>query len=213
MEVYFYCNYTNSYRGFYPAKLCADGLREVNLLNSQDRGELLAERFFSYESFRILWLELPEKDTSFINPVTEKSFLGIGGLEGTISDKKGYINMAFVADKDEKDITESLARGILHNLKEFSARVADALYIEGKGIYKLDTEKFTSIIDDTVNAEVESFPFSIKAKNTSLRDMLRFAVYIGSWENAACILEPDWLWKIRPKQAISEKDFKEHINL
>ena len=43
----------------------------------------------------------------------------------------------------------------------------------------------------------------------SLRDMLKLAVYVGSWEQAAEYLHPRWIWKICPKQALSQEAFAE----
>lgn len=213
MEVYFYCNYNNSSRGFLLTKLCRDGLKSVTLFNSQNKGELLVDRFFSYDCFRILWLEIPKNNTHFFKPETENIFFGLRGLNGTISGKKGYLNIAFLADNNEKEEMENLVRGILCDISCFSDRVFNALSAGGKDSYELDTEKFTAIIDSAVNNEYTYLPFNIKTTCRTLRDLLRFAVYVGAWEDAYPNLESDAIWKIRPKQAINEKNYTQLFNL
>lgn len=212
MEVYFYCNYANSNRGFLLTKLCPDGLKAVSLFNSQDKGEQLVDRFFSYDSFRVLWTEIPENYSSLFKPETEYSFFGIRGLNGTISEKKGYLNIAFLACKDEKEELEYLVRGILYNVRLFSSKIFDALSAGGKDSYELDTEKFADIIDSAANTQFADFPIKIRSSSNTMRDTLKLAVYVGSWEDACSKLGPDWLWKICPKQAISESTYKELFN-
>lgn len=208
MDVYFYCNYTNSQRGFFLTKICNGKLEPVSLYESKNKGELLVDRFFSYDNFHLLWMELPEDGTSFFNPEINCSFLGIRSLNGEISGRNGYLDLAFLANKNETDDMEYLVRGILSGTETFKRNVFECLSVGGKNGYELNTEKFSELLDKTANSIEHNLPFSFIKKNRTQRNMLKFGVLSGSWEEASCTLGPSLLWKLRPKEVIDIQQFK-----
>jgi len=212
MEVYFYCNYANSKRGFLLTKLCADGLNTVSLFNSHDKGERIIDKFFSYDIFKVLWMDIQKDGFAYFNPGTVESFFGIRGLTGTISGRNGYLNIAFLAERDEAFALERLARGILSDIKAFSTRVFDVLSVGGKLGYELDAIGFEALLDYTANIVCNNFPVDIKRNSESPCDLFKFGVYVGSWESASREFMPDIPWKSKPKQALDENTFRNLFN-
>lgn len=208
MDVYFYCNYANSKRGFLLTKLCADGLETASMFNSEDKGELMVDKFFSYDAFKLLWMDITEDNSVVFKPEVSKSFFGIRGLTGTISDRNGYLNIAFLAEKDESESLEYLVRGILYDLKSFTDKVFNALSVGGELGYELDTGKFEAIIDYTANISYDDFPIEIKSEGNTPRSLFKLGVYVNSWESASQDFEPNWIWKLKPKQAMDENTFR-----
>lgn len=209
MKIYFYCNYSNSRRGFYLTKLCDNGLEAVSLSDSDNECEMLLDRFFSYDCFRVLWIDIPKDEMVLFNPEAKAAVFGIKGFTGEISDRKGYLNLAFLADENELLVFEKLAKGILSDINGFAKGVFDCLSVGGKNSYELDTERFMALIDKTEKEEALNLPAVIKSSCHTQRDMLKLGVFRDSWEYALRIIGSPWYWKIRPKQAIEENQFNE----
>lgn len=213
MEVFFYCNYANSKAGFQLTRLKSGKLVSTSLFNSGNKGELLIDRFFSYDLFRVLWTEIPTEDSKPFKAEAQSSFFGIRGLTGTISDRSGYLNIAFLSGKDEILETEYLARGILTDIRKFTKETFLCLSVGGETSYELDSARFSSLIDRTINSEYRPLPITetLNQSNTTLRSLLKFGVLSDSWEAASSLFEPKWLWKLRPGQVIDDEEFKKFI--
>lgn len=211
MELYLYCSYTHSKRGFVLTKLSEDGLIPVSLCNAHDRGIQILEKFFSYDAFRILWQEFPDGGNVPIFPGTGGAIFGIRGLKGKFSDRDGVINFAFLARKEELKRLYELAGGILADPDGFALSLSSCLSVGGACGYQADVERVRELLA-CIHADKlpEAMAQILDGKNNrvySIREQLRFAVYIGTWEQAAQHMHPHWIWKSCPKQAMSQEAF------
>lgn len=209
MKVYLYCSYTHSKRGFVLTRLQGDELAAVNLSCTQDVGEKIVYNFFTNDVFRVLWQEYPGEDSLPVLPKTEGGMFGICGLRGPIEDRNGSLNFALLAEREEVSVLNRIAAGILADPEGFALGLCRCLSIGGICGYRADAgmlrELLTVLHDQTPEAEQDG-------KNQlaySVRELLKYAVYVGSWEQASEYLRPRWIWKLRPKQALSQEEFAE----
>ena len=210
MKLYLYCSYTHSKRGFVLTQLVNDELEPVSLAGSEDPGEKLVNAFFSYDAFRILWTEYPEEKSLPVLPRTKGCLFGIRGLRGPLEDRTGIINFALLADPEEMEEMNRIASGIVANPESFVLAICSCLSIGGPSGYKADGSAIWEVLKSIQQApepNMEEEPGSFRSVAYSVRNMLKLAVYIGSWEQAAEYLHPQWIWKICPKQAISQEAF------
>ena len=144
MEIYFYCTYIHSAKGFFLTRLEHGILCPV-----RDSPPRVVRDFFSYERFRILWESLPlppekEQKTSQENQGSAV-FCGFGALRGTLSDgRPGIANLAFLADRKERELLNRIVLCALGNYNAFEARVFQYLSVGGACGYRLDAEAFLS---------------------------------------------------------------------
>lgn len=209
MEIFFYCNHSNSRRGFYLTKLCDTGLTDVSLSYSDDKCEMMLDRFFSYDYFRVLWLDIPKDDTVLFNPEARASIFGLRGFTGEISGRKGYLNLAFLAKEDEMFKLKKIIGSILDDIEDFVRGVFGCLSVGEKNGYEINTERFGELLDKLESDDNGQLPVIVRSACLTQRDLLRFAVFSGSWEHVSQTISQSWIWKIRPKQAIDENQFLE----
>lgn len=214
MKLYLYCSYTHSKRGFVLTQLMEDKLVPVSLINTQMAGEQILEHFFSYDAFRILWQEFSDNGRIPLFPGTGGAVFGIRGLNGKISDRDGVINFAVLCDRNETAELCRLAAGVLSDPERFVLSLSSCLSIGGICGYQADAgrirELLTSTQTDHLPAVLRHLP-NIRNRAYSVRDQLRFAVYVGTWEQASQHMSPGWIWKACPKQAISQDMFAEYF--
>ena len=74
-----------------------------------------------------------------------------------------------------------------------------------KGLARL-WELLDSIHPEAVPERLQAYRDGLGQRMYTVREMLRLAVYVGSWEQAAQYLYPQWIWKARPKQAFSQEE-------
>lgn len=207
MKIYLYCSYTHSKRGFVLSQLVGNDLAAVSLSATEDPGERLVNLFFTYDTFRVLWQAYPEENSLPILPRTGGTMFGIRGLQGPLEDRTGIINFALLAGTEEQELLNRIAEGILASPEDFALGICRCLSIGGPCGYMADgaaLRELLRVIQENHTHRQEDTNISI---TRSVRDMLKFAVYIGSWEQAAEYLRPRWIWKIRPKQALSQEEF------
>lgn len=207
MKIYLYCSYTHSKRGFVLSQLIGNDLVAVNLSDAEDPGEVLVNHFFNYDMFRVLWLGYPEENSLPILPKAGGAMFGIRGLQGPLDDRTGSINFALLANKEDMESLNRIATGILENPEGFAMGICRCLSIGGPCGYKADGEalkELMKVIQENHTHQQENSKIPIVR---SVRDMLKLAVYIGSWERAAEYLHPNWIWKICPKHALSQEEF------
>lgn len=203
MKLYLYCSYAHSRQGFTLSCLEDGLLVGTHLCGSEDAGEQAVNRFFSFDHFRILWQEFPENPK---NPLVQRSsggIFGVRGLRGRISGRDGVANFALLAEQDELPLLEAAAQRILGDLEAFSVQLFDAIVIGGDCGYQPNGDTLQKLIDGLHHAPGDG----PRKRVRSARELLRFAVYIGSWKEASSQLTPLWLWKKCPRQAISEAEF------
>ncbi len=211
MKLYLYCSYTHSKRGFVMTQLTDTELTQVSLAGSENPVEQLVYRFFSFDAFRILWKALPENEKLPVLPRACGGFFGIRGLEGKISDREGVVNLALVAEKHELEQLDQIASGILADPAGFGMSLCRFLSVGGPCGYEAEPENVWELLKGVAAPQP---PACLKElldpglpNRFSVRELLHLAVYVSTWEQAAEHLYPHWIWKICPKQAVSQEEF------
>lgn len=188
---------------------CLEGDQLVSkpLHDSQDLGEQAADRFFSYDNFRILWQEFPTNPHLPIVTGVAGGIFGVRSLRGKIGERDGVVNFALLAEKEETAQLQAAAIKILKNLKGFSAALFAQLTIGGSCGYQTEGDGLRRLFEELLVQPEKSEEEKLLR---TPRDLLRFAVYIGDWESASDHLNPGWLWKKCPKQAVSETEYADN---
>lgn len=207
MQIYLYCSYTNARRGFFLTRLEGDGLIKADLSSTADPGERLADRFLSYDIFRVLWMEYPEEGrTLFPSPIG--GFLGLRGIKGHFSQRDGVINMVLLAGREELETLENTASFILSDLDSFTRRICACLSVGGPWGYQADGSGLSSLIEEAGHTSGTLPPGAQPRKEArSVRDLLRFAVCTSTWEQAAEQLGGGLIWHLQPRQALDREEF------
>lgn len=212
MEIYFYCTYQHSVKGFFTTKLSETGLEPVSLSASDKKQDLFLDRFFSYDSFKVLWCDVPTDDSTTFKVKPEFSVFGLKKFTGTMSDRKWYFNFAIIADKSEIPTLDKIAFGVLKDINGFVRETIECLSVGEKGRYEIDVQKFKKLLYEKAS-EQEKIPFvSFYPTYRTIRDTLKFCVLTNSWELISDFFGKSFLWKIKPKQAIELEQYEEHFD-
>lgn len=219
MDIYLYCSYENAKRGFYLTRLEDSGLVAGKLSGSEGKCEKLVDRFFMYDDFHILWQEVPRSDPFPFFSTADGGIFGVRGLRGEISGRKAVGNVALIAGKDELSLLENTAVRIISDIGSFAPALFKCLSVGGPCGYGADAEALRALFDklgkkkpndiNLPDAMREILQRSGENKLTSDRRLLRFAVYVATWEQAVEHMKPRWLWKVCPTQAVSTEKFAE----
>jgi len=209
MQLYFYCSYTNASRGFYLTRLEGGQLVPASL--SPEGGEGAADEFFSYDRFRFLWQEFPQ--SASLLPAPAQGILGVRGLEGKFSDRDGTVNFVLLCPREELEVLQRLALGMLSDLDGFVRELLPCLSIGGPCGYQADATQLEEVFrtacgrwERGAQLAGSAVPLS-GTRPLSARELLHLAVYTGSWKQASEHLQPAWLWKLRPRQCVSQEEF------
>lgn len=214
MEIYLYCSYTSAKLGFCLSRF--EGGALVPAVLSDRVSERMADGFFFYDRFRVLWQEYPEENARSLLPRAGGGVFGMRSLHGTISGREGVANFMLSAGRDELRELESVALGILADPAGFAPALFACLDIGGPCGYQADEEALRRLFDGLRSAggPGEDHPIApfvapplTEHQAASPRRFLRFAVFISSWEQVSESFRPKLLWRRRPRQAISEKQF------
>ena len=207
MQIFFYCNYSGSVQGFRLARLTPEGLTPTSLYECKDPAFRTVDRFFSYDCFRTLWLEFQREGTVVQSPESYRGMFGVRGLTGRIEDRDGVVNIAFLAESYELEELDSYAVGILSDMRGFSSRLFSCLSIGSDIGYTLDVASFNCLAARTKQNTDILLPFPIRVFTDSSKDLLRFGVHIGPYEQAINSVCPMNFWPRKPEQVIDEKTF------
>lgn len=219
MDIYFYCSYEHSKRGFFPTYLSENKL----IAADESNGTMLPKAvwdFFSYDEFLLLWRDYPVKE-SLLFPEPSYGIFGLRSLEGYIAERKAVINMAVFANEEEAYMLERAVLAILYHYGEFTKSLFHWMSLGGDCGYQLDGEKLTGWLQEKINPdngkqsignrELDRVLKFIQTREEGMlipSDLLRFAVYRTDWKSAAPHMGKSRIWKIRPKKAISQKEFQ-----
>lgn len=210
MEIIFYCSYTNSEKGFRMTRLGRGKLEICSLIGSKDRGELLADRFFSFDRFRILWQEIMSSIPGEA-PVYTGGMFGIRDLKGSISDRSGVMNFAIIAnDGRELGALQRVATAILADIEKFRLTVFSMMSIGGEAGYSIDAAAFMNFLKYLESEAPKEPPFFYTVNKNTVTDLLRFAVCRSPWNEAVQTLDTPALFKDKmPKQVISDVQYSQ----
>lgn len=207
MEVYLYCSYTHAQKGFFLTRLEGTGLVKADLSAAVSPGERLADNFLSYDVFRALWMEYPAEERMLF-PGSAGGLLGLRGLRGQFSQRSGVVNMVLLAGAGELERLEHTAAFLLSDLDSFSRRLCACLSVGGPWGYQADGEALKRLLEEAGRASGTLPPGARPRKEVrSKRDLLRLAVYTGTWERAAEQLGGGLLWRLPPRQALDREKF------
>ncbi len=223
MDIYFYCTYENSARGFFPSCLTenglipADGSMGVNL--PADVWD-----FFSYDRFKVLWREYPLKSGALF-PEPCGGILGIRRIEASFGGRRGIVNIVFRAGSDECGDLENVAAFVLGRYTEFCRMLSACMTVGGSFGYGIDVSRFLNYM--TAGSERIDFKLLsssaggkmiakiLKRENGILneKDLLRFAVTAESWQDLSRYFGEGRVWRKQPKYVITLTEFeKKFIN-
>lgn len=193
MEIYLYCSYEQSQKGFCLTKIAGD-----ELVLCPKAPEIIGE-FFYYDRYQILWRDIPDDTQPNKREIAVcGSFFGLRGLKGRIRGERwGNANVAFLAENDE-DITalRRIGIGILGDVDSFTVMLLRQLSIGGDAGYQLDVPVFQEYINrftaaarlkplvDTGHPAMGILPF-LKRQDPARtsQDLVRFAVSVADWED------------------------------
>lgn len=223
MEIYFYCSYEHSQRGFFLTRLEGEGLVPVE-------GEGLApppkavRDFFSYDRYTFLWRDLVDPGgKAWQRPACTGGFCGMRELRGRMSDgRNGVVNMAFLAEPGERKALRRTILAVLGDYDGFRANLFRWLSVGGEWGYELDGGAFRAwlnrcavadrlrLTDAAGGGAAELLPLLQKSGSPLLeRDTLRLAACTCSWEEIRPTLGDHVSWRIKPKGVLTEQAFAE----
>lgn len=225
MEVYFYCSYEHSQRGFFMTRLTQTAL--VPAIGSGVTPPEVVREFFSYDRFGLLWRDLcGAEPVPTLNPPVTGSFFGLRGLTGAMSDgRNGVVNLAFHARTDEE--MTHLRRTVLAILGDYDRFVVELfamLRTGGDCGYELDTAAFCKWLEGCRSARALR-PVSSRASKAlgllprvSRREppklqtqLLHLAVCSWRWDEIHPALGSSLLWRHKPRCVLTPEQFHQYF--
>lgn len=204
MRIFLYCSYAHSQRGFCLTRLEGETLVPQSLKQLCGPMEQAVDKFLSYDSFRILWQEFPgDVCFGFVKGVRGGIF-GVRSLRGTIEGRNGVANVVLLAEQEELPMLHGAAQRILEDLPGFAKALFARMALGGSCGYRETGPELCQLFDDLMAQPVQQEPMK---RLTTLKELLKFAVYVGSWQEAASQLTPGKGWGRCPERALSELEY------
>lgn len=204
MRIYLYCSYAHSQKGFCLTRLEGEHLVPQPLKQLGGPMEQAVDRFLSYDNFRILWQAFPaDVRLGFVKGVCGGIF-GVRSLRGTIEGRNGVANVVLLAEQEELPLLHSAAQRILDDLPGFAQALFARMSLGGGCGYQEAGPELRRFFDDLMGQPVEQEPLK---RLTALKELLKFAVYVDSWQEAAAQLTPGKGWGRCPERALSEQEY------
>lgn len=215
MEVYFYCSYEHSQKGFFMTQLVNEQLQPVETVPEN------VEAFFSYDRFQVLWYDFCDKEVQTLwRPQPCGMFFGLRNLRGEMADgRRCTANMLLIADTEEMTELRRVALTILGDYPAFQRLFTGWLRVGGHS-YELNTQAFCTWMEDcTATTHLERYaPARSKASNLLFwmqrtdqpnleTDLLRLAVYTSSWRDLRQVMGSGVAWKLKHPCALSPDEF------
>lgn len=219
MEVYLYCSYEHSQKGFCMTRL------EGNDLIPAAFHELpkIAEEFFSIDRFLVLWRDLTVEDADWLKPDIIGSFFGLRGLHGTMSDgRSGTVNLAFYADVEELPLLRKTALTILGDYDSFQQKMFAWLKAGGACSYQLNCGAFQDWLlhcgqmnklrrlSGETEPAIRLLP-KLQRQHPPVveTELLRLAVCTSDWKEIRNTMGHNPLWYIKPRSVLTQDAFFE----
>lgn len=217
MEVYFYCSYEHSQKGFYMTRLDGNTLVPAAF----DELPKIAEEFFSFDRFQLLWRDISQEDSSWLKPNIAGSFFGIRGLKGNMSNgRNGTVNLAFWVNEEEIVLLRRTALTILGDFDTFRAMIFGWLSIGGPCSYQLDCASFSDWvrrcgqmnklrqIAEENGTAIQLLPFLQHAGPPVVEsELLHLAVCSSSWKDIYETMGHKWVWFLKPRNVLTTEEF------
>lgn len=216
MEVYFYCSYEHSQKGFFMTRLVEGQLLPVETVPEK------VEEFFSYDRFQVLWYDLCEREEQKLwKPQPNGAFFGLRNLRGEMADgRRCTANLLLIADTDEMTDLRRVALSVLGDYPEFERQFTGWLRVGGQS-YELNTEAFSRWMASCTQAgHLERFA-GPKSKASDLlfwmqrveeprieTELLRLAVYTSGWKDVQQVMGQGMAWKLKHPCALTPEEFE-----
>lgn len=141
MEIYFYCSYSHSQRGFFLTFFDGQQLRPAQM----QRAPQAVYDFFTYARFDFLWREFAASPSSGMPLNRTGAFLGVREIKGTLADGRSAVaNAAFVGNAGEIAWIRRSALTMLGNYPEFESDLISWLRVGGECGYEINASAFNS---------------------------------------------------------------------
>ena len=215
MEVFFYCSYEHSQKGFFMTRLVNGQLQPVETVPEN------VEAFFSYDRFQVLWYDFCDEEVQTLwRPQPRGMFFGLRNLRGEMADgRRCTANLLLIADADEMTDLRRLALTILGDYPTFERQFTSWLRVGGHS-YELNTQAFCTWMEECSGAshlERYAGPGSKASKllfwmqrtdQPNLEtDLLRLAVYTSGWRDLRQVMGSGVAWKLKHPCALSPDEF------
>jgi len=220
MEVFFYCSYERSQRGFFMTQVGENGLAAAE---EEGRTPPQAVRaFFSYDRFSFLWRDLcPPTSKLWEAPVCTGGLCGIRNVRGQLADgRSGVVNLAIYAGADELVSLRRIALSVLGDYDAFQNLALSWLSTGGELGYQLDLSAFrgwmekcqeASRLRRLAPAEERAIRllsgFRLDRPPRLERDTLHLAACTSDWRTIYESMGAPGAWKRKPRCALSEDEF------
>lgn len=208
MDIFINSTFAQSMQGYRLMRMGDDAFGDIRSVD-----ELLPQvySFFSEDLFKGVWCETAdEKDLFFPRPTG--SYLGLKGFSGLFDNqKKGVVNIVFCAAADEIFMLAMLAKKILGNYSGFSNLIFKSFHVDAAGNYFGDKQAFLRAVQELPSDEFPEFVANTGFACRTARDLLHFAVCVGSPERALDQLPGRRLRLRPPKCMLGESDFDAYI--
>lgn len=221
MDIYFYCTYENSGRGYYPTYFDGTGLREADGNSGIDMPQTVKD-FFFYDRFKLLWRYYVNSCSLFSENGYE--FFGIRNVKGNIgktgTERTATVNAVFLAGKKESDLLRRIALYAIGNYPSFALDITSMLTVDRDKGYDIDGAAFISWITRKKNILNEAYTQHDEAtqllnvlmdkKQISFMHigLLKFAVCTESWENIQPSMGKGFSVNKKPREAISYGEYE-----
>ncbi len=217
MEVYFYCSYEHSQKGFFMTRLDNDRLVPVETVPET------VESFFSYDHFQVLWHDLcGGSERKLWKPHPYGMFFGLRNLQGEMEDgRRCTANIVMVANFSEMAKLRRIALSILGDYPGFKRQLTGWLRIGGHS-YELNTGAFTRWMESCAGAASLHRLAAPKSKASNLlswmqrveeprleTELLRLAVYTSSWKDLQIVMGQGMAWKVKHPCALTPEEFED----
>lgn len=222
MKLYFLCSYELFRKGFYLTRMEGEQLVSADGEGKEAPPDCI-RNFFSYDRFKILWRDYcDDEKESLVLPSPEYSMLGVRNLEGTMSGRKAYVNLALLAEREEFDALRDIALEILGDFDSFSQRIFQCLKVGGECGYDLNSEEMriwrkqcregsvkVCVPEEDPAGNLLRMLQDRERKQKTQRDLLHFAVCTTEWKAAIPSMGPKWVWLLQPRRVLDEEQFRE----
>lgn len=215
MEVYFYCSYEHSQKGFFMTRLVDGQLHPVETVPAN------VEEFLSYDHFQALWYDLCDpKEQKLWKPLTSGMIFGLRNLRGEMADgRRCTANILWIADANEMPNLRRIALSVLGDYPAFERQFTGWLRVGGHS-YELNTEAFSRWMASCTGANHLNRFAAPKSKAADLlfwmqrveeprveTELLRLAVYTGSWKDVRNVMGQGMAWKLKHPCALTPEEF------
>lgn len=216
MEVYFYCSYEHSQKGFFMTRLVNGQLQPVEEIPEK------AENFFSYDRFQVLWYDCcDEEEQKLWKPQPQGMFFGLRSLRGEMADgRRCTANMLMIADVEEITDLRRIALSVLGDYPAFERMFTSWLRVGGLS-YELNTEEFSKWMETSAEADCLNRFAEPKSKASNLlfwmqrvedprveTELLRLAVYTSSWKDVQSVMGQGLAWRLKHPCALTPEEFE-----